>query len=160
MKILIAGGSGFIGTMLLPLLLQNGHQISMVVSPQRKHKATPGTVEVFESDTLSAQTWPELIEKHQVIINLSGSSIFRRWNQRVKDEIYASRIRTTINIVDAFKACAANNKHFFSASGVGYYGYNMNKTFNEESKPGSSFLARVAVECLSDLLGEKTNPGR
>jgi hypothetical protein len=145
MNILIAGGSGFIGSVLIPRLLQRGNAISVVVAPKKQHTAMPRSVSVIEGDIVHPHFWPDLIEKHQVIINLAGSSIFRRWNRRVKEAIYTSRIRTTARIVDALQASSPANKHFFSSSGVGYYGYPMHETLAEESEPGSSFLARLAV---------------
>jgi hypothetical protein len=145
MKILIAGGSGFIGSVLVRHLLQRGNEISVIVSPRRKHTVMPGSVTLIEGDILHPHFWTDLIAKHQVVINLAGSSIFRRWNRRVKEAICASRIRTTANIVEALQACSPSNKQFFSSSGVGYYGYRMNETLNEKSGPGNSFLARLAV---------------
>lgn len=152
MDILIAGGSGFIGSILIPPLLQRGNAISVVVSPSKKQAALHRSVAVIEGDTAHPHFWPDLIARHQVIINLAGSSIFRRWNRAVKESIYASRIRTTANIVDALKACFPAKKHLFCSSGVGYYGYRMDETLNEASDPGSSFLARLAVAWESEAL--------
>jgi hypothetical protein len=152
MNILIAGGSGFIGSILIPPLLQRGNEISVIVSPSKKQTVLPRSVAVIEGDTAHPHFWPDIISKHQVIINLAGSSIFRRWNRTVKEAIFASRISTTAHIVDALKACPPAKKHFFSSSGVGYYGYRMNETLNEASDPGSSFLARLAVAWESEAL--------
>jgi len=152
MKILVAGGTGFIGNMLLPCLLKAGHQVSMLVPAKRKHTVISSSVAVVEGEAFNPLVWRGLIEKHQVIINLAGSTIFRRWNKAVKDEIYTSRIHITRNIVDAFKSCPADDRHFFCASGVGYYGYPVNELLTEESRPGSSFLARVAVDWEGEAL--------
>lgn len=152
MKILIAGGTGFIGSILLPVLLADGHQISMVIPPGRQNKALQAPVEIIEGDVLNRHFWPETVKKHQIIINLAGSSIFRRWNKRVRRDIYLSRILITRNIVDALKASTGEKKHFFSASGVGYYGYRSDELLNEESDPGGSFLARVAAEWETEAL--------
>jgi len=155
MKILVVGGTGFIGTLLIPSLKDNGQQISMVIPLGRKPQEIKADCAILKGDTANQQWWAELIEKHQVIINLTGSSIFRRWNKRVKEDIYETRIITTRNIVQALKACSSKEKHFFSASGVGYYGYQLNETLNEESGPGSSFLARVAVNLEAEALKAK-----
>lgn len=152
MKILIAGGTGFIGSILLPVLLEDDHQISMIIPPGRKHKALQEPVEIVEGDVLNRDFWPEPVQNHQIIINLAGSSIFRRWNKRVRRDIYLSRILTTRNIVSALKASTGDKKQFFSASGVGYYGYGRDELLNEESDPGGSFLARVAVEWETEAL--------
>lgn len=152
MKILVVGGTGFIGCMLLPCLIEAGHQVSMLVPAKRKNNAASSSVAVVEGDAFDPLLWPGLMEKHQVIINLAGSTIFRRWNKAVKNEIYTSRIYITRNIADAFKSCRGNDRHFFSASGVGYYGYPVNELLTEESRPGSSFLARVAVDWEGEAL--------
>jgi hypothetical protein len=152
MNILIAGGGGFIGSILIPPLLQRGNEISVIVSPSKKQTALPRSVAVIEGDTAHPHFWPDVIAGHQVIINLAGSSIFRRWNCKVKDAIYASRIRTTAHIVDALKSCSPAKKHFFSSSGVGYYGYRMDEALNESSDPGNSFLAQLAIAWESEAL--------
>ncbi len=152
MNILIAGGSGFIASMLIPPLLQRGHAISVIVSPRTKQTALPRPVTVIAGDASDHHFWPDLIAGHQVIINLAGSSIFRRWNRRVKEAIYESRIRTTAAIVEALKVCSPAERHLFSASGVGYYGYRMDEALNEASEPGSSFLARLAVAWEAEAL--------
>jgi hypothetical protein len=152
MNILIAGGGGFIGSILIPALLHRGNEISVIVSPRRKQAALPRSVAVIEGDSAHPHFWHDIIDRHQVIINLAGSSIFRRWNRKVKETIYASRIHTTAHIVDALQACSPAKKHFFSSSGVGYYGYPMDKALNESSESGSSFLARLAVAWESEAL--------
>ena len=160
MKILVAGGTGFIGSVLLPCLIEAGHQVSMLIPPGREYKAISSSVAVVEGDAFHPLLWPGLVENNQVIINLAGSTIFRRWNKTVKDDIYTSRIHITRNIVEAVKTCHGNGKHVINASGVGYYGYRMNEPLTEESGPGSSFLAGIAVDWEGEALKAREHGAR
>ncbi|WP_373000834.1 TIGR01777 family oxidoreductase [Sulfurimonas sp.] len=61
------------------------------------------------------------INKCDVLINLSGSTILARWDKAYKNILYNSRIDTTRKLVDAIALCAEKPKLFISASAVGIY---------------------------------------
>ena len=145
MKILMTGGTGFIGTGLVSALKAQGYQITFARSSARAHRGIEG-VTIVGGDTSKPLWLQQVIAEQDSIINLAGSTIFRRWNQSVKQDIYTSRILPTRNIVEALKTSGNKNKHFLSASGVGYYGYWKDELLSEESSPGTGFLARVAAD--------------
>ena len=145
MKCFFTGGTGFIGTMLVSRLLGEGHEITLLVQPGRKVTNTRHHLTIIEGNPLEPGGWQEHLSRHQLIVNLAGTSLFQRWSSRTKHAIYASRILTTRNIVAALAKSSGEVKHLFSASGIGYYGCRPNEPLNEESPPGDSFLARVAA---------------
>lgn len=152
MKILMTGGTGFIGTSLASALKAAGYRITLFqTSPGADQPIIPGT-SIFTADVSNPLLLQQVIEEHDCIINLAGSTIFRRWSQRVKQDIYSSRITTTKNIVEALKQCVNRHKHFFSASGIGYYGYRDDELLTEASAPGRSFLAHVAADWEAEAI--------
>lgn len=159
MKFFFTGGTGFIGNTLVSHLLSEGHKITLLVLPGRKVSNTHRHLTIIEGNPAEPGSWQEAAATHQAIINLAGTPIFQRWNSRVKKTIYDSRILTTRNIVAALDATNQEGKHLFSASGIGYYGYR-DDPCKEESPPGESFLARLAVDWEAEALKARTGGTR
>lgn len=159
MKFFFTGGTGFIGNTLVSHLLNEGHEITLLVLPGRKVSNTDRHLTIIEGNPAEPGSWQEDLATHQVIINLAGTPIFQRWNSRVKKAIYDSRILTTRNIVAALGKSNQEGKHLFSASGIGYYGYH-DDLCEEESPPGDSFLARLAVDWEAEALKARTGGTR
>jgi len=90
--------------------------------------------------------WQQKAAGHEVFINLAGSSIFGRWNDKVKREMRESRIRTTDHLVTAMARGKGGEKHLLSASAIGYYGFRGDEPLDENALPGNDFLANVTVE--------------
>lgn len=152
MKILMTGGTGFIGSRLVTALQEEGHRLSLLCTSSTADRAIAGGAHIYEGDLTKSSWLQQVIEQQDVIINLGGSTIFRRWNQKVKHDIYISRIIPTRSIVEALKACGNKSKLLLNASGVGYYGYQNDELLNEESGPGTSFLAGVAADWETEAL--------
>ena len=152
MKIFLIGGTGFIGRILVPSFIQKGHEISLLVSSNKKNEVCNRTLEVISGDPTLSGEWQKHMGTHDIVINLAGTSIFQRWNDQIKSQIHMSRISTTRNIVAGLKAYNKETKHLFNASGVGYYGYDQEALFDEKSSPGNSFLAMVARDWEQEAL--------
>jgi uncharacterized protein (TIGR01777 family) len=156
MKIFLIGGTGFIGRIVVSSFIQKGHEVTLLVSSNKKIEVFNRNLEVISGDPALPGEWQKNMGLHDIVINLAGTSIFQRWNNRIKDQIYTSRITTTRNIVEGLKTYNKEIKHFFNASGVGYYGYNQEAVFNEKSPPGNSFLALVARDWEQEALNAQS----
>ena len=139
MKIFITGGTGFVGKTLAPALVRQGHEVSILT---RSGKGESPGVSWVEGDPGQKGRWQETVREHEVIINLAGASIFTRWTEEAKKRIRDTRTLTTRNLVEALEG--GKGKIFFSASGVGYYGFHGDEILTEESPPGRDFLALMA----------------
>ncbi len=141
MKIVITGGSGFIGDHLIPALLGRGHQITVFDHRASRHPV--GFVQVH----LNGQQLPaEHFEGVDAIIHLAGRSIFGRWNKEVKKQIHESRVLGTRTMVSSLAGVKKRPCVFVSASAVGYYGSRGEEDLDERSTRGDDFLARVCVD--------------
>lgn len=107
MKIAISGANGYIAKNLIWELKADHHTI---VPIQREV--------LYNVDQLTT-----LLSDIEVVINLAGSPILKRWTENNKNEILKSRIETTRNIVKAINGLPENNKPstFISASAIGIY---------------------------------------
>lgn len=142
MHILITGSSGFVGAHLTAQLLDLGHTVTGVdrSSGMFHHEK----FEYVQADTTSSGPWQEAVAEAQVIINLAGVNIFRRWTRAYKQLIYDSRIMTTRRVVEALPADASGIT-LCNTSAVGYYGDGGDTVLTEPGTPGDDFLARVCV---------------
>lgn len=138
MKILVTGGTGFVGGQLVDRLVLDGHSVTVLsrTEPAREE----GAVRYLQADPHRAGSWQQEVAGHDAAVNLAGASIFNRWTDERKRELRDSRIDTTRNLVDAMPQGGA----LLSASAVGYYGAGQQDTaLDEQAPPGDDFLARL-----------------
>ncbi len=138
MEIVIAGGSGFIGSELVHFLRDRGYAVKKLV---RRMPANP-----FEImwDPAKGILDPACLAKTDAVINLSGENIARkRWSKEEKKEILQSRLGATQTLVNAIQALSQKPKIFISASAIGYYGVESNIEADETAAAGHDFLAEV-----------------
>lgn len=150
MKILITGGTGFVGRQLTPRLMQDGHQVTVLTRSVKGTSPPVRGMSLLQGDPRLKGPWQEAVQEQDIIINLAGASIFQKWTETYKKEIRESRVSTTQNLVEAIKpgkACM-----LFSTSAVGYYGFHGDEELDEDSPPGNDFLARLAIEWEGEAL--------
>jgi uncharacterized protein len=141
-KVLIAGGSGFLGQALTKELTEHGHQVHLLV---RRPARTATEVEWHpEYGGLD----PDALRGYAAVVGLSGAGIGdRRWTPAYKQELVDSRIRPTETLAKtlAFLPQAQRPRIFLSASAVGYYGDRGDDLLPETGGAGSGFLAELVV---------------
>ena len=141
MKILITGGTGFVGAALSRRLLDLGHEITVVGSSSRCRLTPHPQLSYLAADTTRPGDWQRRVPEHDALINLTGRSVFNLWTESYKKSIYDSRILTTRNLVAALPA--ATETVLLSTSAAGYYGDGGEEEKIETSPSGSDFLAQV-----------------
>jgi len=101
MNVFIAGGTGFIGQALIQKLLLAGHAVTALTRNPKKIGALSPQLRLVPGSPLIAGPWQQELASHEVIINLTGASIFTRWTPAAKKMILHSRVAATRNIVEA-----------------------------------------------------------
>ena len=150
MKILITGGLGFVGSNLSDYLLDKGHFVTAVGRAATQTRITGDRFHYISADTTQPGQWQEALSDVDMVVNLAGTSIFKRWSESYKKQIYDSRILTTRNVVDALPADPSIV--LCSASGAGYYGNRGDDLLKEDEKPGDDFLASVTIDWEAEAL--------
>jgi uncharacterized protein (TIGR01777 family) len=154
MRVVIAGGGGFLGSPLAWAWAEEGHDVRVLTrglaAGQAQHESgtgRPGITRVgWEPDGRAGQLAREF-DGATAVINLAGTSIAGgRWTATRKNAIRESRIRATQSLAAAFAESPSPPATFISASGAGYYGDRGSEVLTESSTPGSDFLARVCVD--------------
>jgi uncharacterized protein (TIGR01777 family) len=150
MKVFMTGGTGFVGTYLSQDLARNGHTITILTRRTEPPAARPG-ISFLTGDPTQEGPWMATVPEHDWIINLAGASIFTRWSEAHKEEIFESRVRTTHNLVTAL-AAGDRRQLLCSTSAVGYYGPRGEEELTEDSPPDDGFLGEVAKAWEAEAL--------
>lgn len=147
MKIVIAGGTGFIGRALTRHLAQGGHRVTVLSrTPAHTRGKINGTAQVVQWDVDSSEAWPKALDGVDAVINLAGAPIMdARWTETRKRLLWESRLAATRTLVDAMKERTARPCTLVNASGVGYYGASDDRTIDEDATAGNGFLAHLCV---------------
>lgn len=117
MKIVVPGGSGFLGSALVPRLRQEGHDVILVsrssgeTEVRRKNNGSLATISWNDKQALQAA-----IDGAGAVINLAGRSVDCRYNAKNREEIFSSRIDTTRAVGEAIVASATPPPVWLNAS--------------------------------------------
>ncbi len=156
-RILITGASGFVGTHLVRHFLDlHWHVTGLGTSGSHPAQEAERFVWV-SADTTQPGSWQDHVANADVIVNLAGQNIFKRWTKSYKQAIYDSRVKTTHHLVSAM--VSDKPVHLLSASAAGIYGDAGERTLTEESSTGTDFLAGVCKDWESAALTAKKKAG-
>jgi uncharacterized protein (TIGR01777 family) len=141
LRILLAGGSGLIGSNLSAFLTTGGHTVHHLV---RRPSRGPEEITWDPSrDVLN----PASIEGYDAIINLGGENIAgRRWNPAQKELLRQSRLQGTRLLSKTIGMLPKKPSTFLVASAVGIYGDRGEESLTEQSTLGTGFLAELGKE--------------
>lgn len=143
MKIVVAGGTGFIGEPLVQRLVARGDDVSVLSRNPARVKAGRG----LAWDGKTQGTWSGAVASADAVINLAGEGIAdARWTAERKRRLVASRLDATHALVEAMKREPARRRVFVSASAIGIYGDRQDETLDESARPGSGFLAGLVQQ--------------
>lgn len=156
MKILITGGTGFVGAAVSRRLLEQGHEVTVLGSSRHCRLAPHPQLAYVAADTTRPGDWQRRVAEQDALINLTGRSVFNLWTESYKKAIYDSRILTTRNLVDALPA--TTETVLLSTSAAGYYGDGGDDEKTETSGPGQDFLAQVCLDWETEA-GKAANKG-
>ncbi len=140
-SVVIAGGSGTVGTRLSELLKNAGYKV--LILTRSKEKVTKNDSYLFWD--LHKGEIDERYQNINYIVNLAGSGIAEgRWTDSRKKEIMDSRINSSALLISKAKERGLNIKGYISASAIGYYGDGGTKELTEDTP-------MVTKEFLSDV---------
>lgn len=144
-RVLVAGGSGFIGRALVSALIARGDRVTVLTRGEAGMRE--GVPHQHWDPTPGADASAVLSEVYDAVVNLSGEqAVGVRYSESVKAGILNSRVDTTRWLVRAIAHAEEKPKVFVCASGTGFYGSSLSSARLDESAPaGNDFLALVCV---------------
>ena len=139
-RIILCGGTGFLGSALARSLREDGHDV--IILTRRPRRA--GELAWNPGDP--AGEWAGVIDGSDAVVNLAGEPIEAgRWTQARKAAIFDSRVRATEAVVTAITKAARPPSALLNGSAIGIYGAHRDDILTETSRPADDFLARVCI---------------
>lgn len=137
MRVFLLGGTGFVGKYLTDFFLAKGWEVSLLIRDPEKLKYLTPKVEIVLGDAIKGGEWQERVAEANLVINLVGETIFRRWSEAYKKRLWDSRVLSTERVVEAL----SSENTLFNASAVGYYGDGGEEELTEESPKGNLYVS-------------------
>ncbi|MDP5277243.1 TIGR01777 family oxidoreductase [Chengkuizengella axinellae] len=133
-KVILAGGTGFIGDYFKNKFKELGYEV-YIISRQKQHISWEDKLEIIEA-----------LEDTELLINLAGKSVNCRYNEENKNEIMNSRIRTTTILGESIQACKNPPKIWMNSSTATIYRHAEDLPMTEENgEIGTGFSVNVAT---------------
>src|SRR5687768_8704815 len=154
MRIVIAGGTGFLGSPLAEVYAEEGHDVRLLtrsVAPGVSHHESgtgvPGITRVGWNPDGRVGPWRSVVDGSDALINLAGETIGgKRWTPVRKAALRDSRLQATRSLVAALAESSTPPAVFVSASAIGYYGDSGDQLRTEDSPAGDDFLAHLCED--------------
>jgi len=140
MKVLIAGGAGFLGTSLQKSLAQDGHEVVVLTrrSPRAAHQ--------IQWDGVTSTGWGHLVNEVDAVVNLTGYGLEHwPWTKRQKQRFLDSRVIPGRALVSAIEKAERRPRVFLQTSGVNRYGLRGEGVANESTPPADDYLAQLTI---------------
>lgn len=140
MKVLIAGGSGFLGTSLKNSLAKDGHEVLILTRrPSNDQKK-------IQWDGKTTNGWGHLVSEMDAVVNLTGYGLEHwPWTKRQKQKFVDSRVLPGRALTSAIQNAERRPRIFLQTSGVNFYGLRGEGLADESTPPAEDFLAQLTV---------------
>lgn len=169
MRVTVTGASGLIGSALVGALTAGGAEVTVLSrDPERARRRLGGRSDGPDGSGAAdgrgapdatgrpfVEAWqPErepapvsALTGRDAVVHLAGEPIAQRWSGPVKQAIRASRVTGTENLIAGLRACSDGERPgvLVSGSAIGYYGAHEDEPIDEDTPPGTDFLAAVCV---------------
>jgi uncharacterized protein (TIGR01777 family) len=160
MRVLITGGSGFIGSAIVARLLARGDTITALTRRVPANETRAGLRwALWEPERDGA--WQSELDGQDAVIHLAGSqAVGKRYTKAVREEIWNSRVESTKRVVAGMGRVAKRPHVLVCASGVGYYGARDATPVDESAPAGEDFLAQLCVAWEAAARGAEQHGAR
>jgi uncharacterized protein (TIGR01777 family) len=155
LRVTVTGASGLVGRTLVPALQARGAEITLLSrDPDRARSAlgpdSAAPLQVLAWDPVREPAPAGALAGREAVLHLAGEPVAQRWSAKAKRAIRDSRVIGTSNLVEGLRLAEHAGigecpRALISSSAIGYYGPHGEEPLDEETPPGSGFLAQVCV---------------
>jgi uncharacterized protein (TIGR01777 family) len=141
MKVLIAGGSGFLGTSLKKSLVKADHDVFILTRRASKDEHE------IQWDGQTPNEWGHRINEMDAVVNLTGYGLEHwPWTKRQKQKFVDSRVMPGLALVSAIQSATRRPRVFLQTSGINRYGLRGEGLADESTPPAGDFLGQLTVK--------------
>lgn len=143
MKVTVTGATGLIGRPLVAALVARGDEVTVLSRDPARARSLLGVDAVAWNPSVE----PAPVDGADAVVHLAGEPVAQRWSDAAKEQIRASRVLGTSNLVAGIRASERRPRVLVSTSAAGYYGDRGPELLDESAAPGpeEDFLASVCV---------------
>lgn len=152
-KIVIAGGSGFLGTALARHFVKNGYEV-VILSRRPLPPEVPAKGVLWDGKNVGA--WAMELEGAKAVINLTGKNVNCRYTVANLREINESRVNSVRAIGIAIRACGAPPEAWVQAGSLAIYGDAGDRLCDESAPPGQGIPVDTCLQWESAFAAEET----
>ena len=139
MRVVVTGGTGFLGRALVAALVGRGNEAVVVTRDPSRAELAPGARGTGWDGLATA------VDGADAVVNLAGETIAQRWTTAAKARIVGSRAQAAERVGAALRAAKSPPGVLVNASAIGFYGNRGDEELTEESSAGSGFLAETTL---------------
>src|SRR6266540_2534317 len=139
-RIILAGGAGFLGRSLSPLLLSKEYEVVVLT---RDPSQEASGVRYAQWDGKKIDRWAKLLDGDKAVVNLTGKSVNCRYSPKNRHEIIGSRVNSVRVLHEAIGKCANPPEAFVQAGSLAIYGHAGDRWCDENALSGDGFGADV-----------------
>jgi uncharacterized protein (TIGR01777 family) len=144
-RIVIAGGSGFLGKLLAGWFTEKGNEVVVLGRSERTPRDLPRKAAYRRWDGVRGEGgWAEALEGAAAVINVAGRSVNCRYTAANRREMMESRVESTRAIGEAVARCAKPPPMWINSSTATIYRHSLDRTMDEEGETGATAEARDA----------------
>src|SRR5688572_19406733 len=141
MRVLIAGGAGFLGMALTKSLVSDNHEVLVLTRHTKKRPSQ------FQWDGVTTSGWGYLINDVDAVVNLTGFGLEHwPWTKRQKQKFIDSRVNPGQALVSAIQKASRRPEVFLQISGINHYVLRGESVADESTPPANDFLAQLTVQ--------------
>jgi hypothetical protein len=141
MKVLIAGGAGFLGTALTNSLVKDNHDVFILT---RHPSNLPNEI---HWDGKTTDGWGHIVNDMDAVVNLTGFGLEHwPWTKRQKQKFVDSRVIPGLALVSAIQNASRRPRVFLQTSGINRYGLRGEGLADESTPPADDFPAQLTVQ--------------
>lgn len=157
-RVVVAGGTGFIGSMLVAALNTQDHDV--VILTRRGHLNAKAKIVKWFGHLDGVDAWMSEVDGTDAVINLCGSSVATQWTDENKKKMTESRLKPTEAIAEGIWRASQRPKVWISASATGFYGNQRERILDESSSRGPGFLSTLCVQWEDAVKAKKLDGTR
>jgi uncharacterized protein (TIGR01777 family) len=150
-RVVLAGGSGFIGRALADFLREQGPEVVILT---RSPKAGAVSELAWDGRTLGA--WAEALDGAEAVVNLAGRSVSCRYKEANRREIIASRVDSVRAVGAAIRQCARPPRVWVQSGSLAIYGNPGDRVCDETAPPGEGFPVETCLRWEEAWRAEET----